>query len=400
MKLEGLRVVDLSQFLPGPHFTMMMADHGAEVIRVESRTGEPTRVIGARQANASVWFRNTHRGKKSVVLDLKRAEGVAAFLILAASADVVVEAFRPGVVDRLGIGYQAVRAIHPGIVYVSIAAFGQSGPLSQRPAHDLSIQAESGVLSLNCGSDGRPALPGVPAADMVSSLMAMNGVMMALLRRQQTGLGDYIDISMQDSLLSWLVNVVGPVFGEDRDLVLANERGFGGNAFYKLYECADGRFISLGGSEVKFAANLLTALGRPDLIELCRQPPGPAQAPVRAFLQETFAAQPLSHWEAFLQPLDVCWAPVRSLKEALHTAQVAERGMRQKVTQRGFGGGKVTQLGIPIRYQDEPGRINPEIPELGEHTHEVLGALGMASEDIALASGLAPGQILTPQAHG
>jgi len=151
---------------------------------------------------------------------------------------------------------------------------------------------------------------------------------------------------------------------------------------------------------VKFAANLLTALGRSDLIELCRQPPGPAQAPVRAFLQETFAAQPLSHWEAFLQPLDVCWAPVRSLKEALHTAQVAERGMRQEVTQRGFGGGKVTQLGIPIRYQDEPGRINPEIPELGEHTHEVLGALGMASEDIAMASGLAPGQILTPQAHG
>ena len=153
----------------------------------------------------------------------------------------------------------------------------------------------------------------------------------------------------------------------------------------------------------KLVANLLTALGRLELVELidlCRQPPGPAQAHVRASLQETFAAQPLPQWEAFLQPLDVCWAPVRSLKEALETVQVHERGMRQEVTQSGFGGGKVTQLGIPIRYQDEPGCINPEIPELGEHTHEVLGGLGMASEDIALASGLAPGQTLTAQAHG
>lgn len=400
MKLEGLRVIDLSQFLPGPHLTMMMADHGAEVIRIESAGGEPTRVIGARQANASVWFRNTHRGKKSVVLDLKRPEGVAAFLKLAASADVVVEAFRPGVVGRLGIGYEAVRAVNPGIVYVSIAAFGQSGPMSQRPAHDLSIQAESGVVSLGCGSDGRPALPGIPAADMVGSLMAMNGVMMALYRRQATGLGDYIDISMQDSLVSWLVNVVGPVFAEDRDLVLANERGFGGNAFYNIYECADGRFITLGGSEVKFAANLLTALGRPDLIDLCRHPPGPVQAPVRAFLRETFAQQPLAHWEAFLQPLDVCWAPVRSLKEALATEQVRARGMVQQAEQQGHGGGRITQLGIPIRYQQEPGRIDPEIPELGQHTHEVLGALGLDSRAIEAASGQPAGVRLQAKAHG
>lgn len=187
MKLHGIKVLDLSQFLPGPHFTMMMADHGAEVIRIEPPGGEPTRVIGARQGNASVWFRNTHRGKKSVVLDLKRPEGVAAFLRLAADADVVVEAFRPRVVDRLGIGYESVRAVNPGIVYVSIAAFGQTGPLAQRPAHDLSIQAESGLVSLNRGADGRPALPNLPAADMASSLMAMSGVLMALLRRASTG---------------------------------------------------------------------------------------------------------------------------------------------------------------------------------------------------------------------
>lgn len=388
MKLEGLRVLDLSQFLPGPHFTMMMADHGAEVIRIESPAGEPTRTIGARQGNASVWFRNTHRGKKSVVLDMKRPEGVAAFLKLAESADVIVEAFRPGVVDRLGIGYDAVSAINPRIVYVSIAAFGQTGPMAKRPAHDVSIQAESGVVSLNCGPDGHPALPGMPAADMASSLMAMNGVLMALLRRERTGRGDYIDISMQDSLVSWLVNVVGPVFGEDRELVLSEERGFGGNAFYNIYRCADGRFLTLGGSEVKFAANLLTALGRPDLIDLCKLPPGPGQAPVRAFLRETIAGQPLAHWEAFLAPLDVCWAPVRTLKEALAGEQLRARDMRQDFEQQGFGGGRVTHLGIPIRFRHEPGRIDPEIPQLGEHTREVLAAAGLGPEDAAQASGL------------
>jgi crotonobetainyl-CoA:carnitine CoA-transferase CaiB-like acyl-CoA transferase len=388
MKLDGVRVLDLSQFLPGPHFTMMMADHGADVIRIESPAGEPTREIGARQAGAAVWFRNTHRGKRSVVLDLKRAEGVAACLKLAATADVVVEAFRPGVVDRLGVGYDAVRAVHPGVVYVSIAAFGQTGPMAQRPAHDLSIQAETGIVSLNRAPDGQPALPGMPSADMAASLMAMNGVLMALLRRAQTGQGDYIDISMQDSLVSWLVNVVGPVFAEDRELVLSTERGFGGNAFYNLYRCADGRHMSLGGSEVKFAANLLNALGRPDLVDLCKLPPGAGQDPVKAFLRDTFAGQPLAHWEAFLQPLDVCWAPVRTLHEALASPQVQARGMRRQAEQQGFGGGSVTELGIPIRYRQEPGRIRTEIPRLGEHTFEVLRSVGLTTSQITQASGL------------
>lgn len=399
MKLEGVRVLDLSQFLPGPHFTMMMGDHGAEVIRIESPAGEPTRTIGARQGNASVWFRNTHRGKKSVVLDLKRPAGVQALLKLAETADVVVEAFRPGVVKRLGIGYDAVRQVNPRIVYVSIAAFGQTGPMAQRPAHDVSIQAESGVVSLNCGRDGQPALPGIPAADMASSLMAMNGVLMALLRRERTGVGDYIDISMQDSLVSWLVNVVGPVFGEDRDLVLDHERGFGGNAFYNIYTCADGRALTIGGSEVKFAANLLTALGRPDLIELCKLPPGPGQEPVREFLRETIRQQPLAYWEAYLAPIDVCWAPVRTLKEALSSEQLRARGMRLEFEQQGFGGGRVTELGIPIQFREEPGRVDPEIPALGQHTHDVLQAAGLTPEQATEASGLAPGEVGTPRGH-
>lgn len=382
MKLEGIKVLDLSQFLPGPHFTMMMADHGADVIRIEGPSGEPTRHIGAQQDGVSVWFRNTHRGKRSVMLDLKQPAAVAAFLRLAATADVVVEAFRPGVVDRLGIGYEQVKAVNPRIVYCSIAAFGQTGPYAGRPAHDVSIEAETGLLSFNLGADGEPVLPCLPAADMAGSLMAMNGVLMALLRRITTGEGDYIDISMQDSLASWLVNVVGPVFAQDRPFTPKDQRSFGGNAFYNVYRCADGRSITLGGAEIKFAANLLRALDRPDLIPLCELPPGPGQAPVREFLARTFAAQPLVHWEAFLADLDVCWAPVKDLHEALQSPQLAARGMRVEFKPGDDPAKRMTVLGIPIKFQAEPGAVVAQLPALGEHTEEVLAEAGLSTDEI------------------
>ena len=257
MKLEGIKVLDLSMFLPGPHLTMMMADHGAEVIRIEPPAGEPTRSLGASQNGMTVWFRNTHRSKQSVVLDLKQPAAVEAFMRLAATADVVVEAFRPGVVDRLGIGPKAVRAVNPRVVYCSISAFGQTGPLAQRPAHDLSIAAESGIVALNRGHDGEPGILGMPAVDMASSLMALSGILMALLRREKTGQGDTLDISMQDSIVSWTINNVSPVFAEGRELDTTTERTLGGTAFYNVYRCADGRSITLGGSELKFCENVL-----------------------------------------------------------------------------------------------------------------------------------------------
>jgi len=387
MKLEGIKVLDLSQFLPGPHFTMMMADHGADVIRIEAPSGEPTRHIGATQDGMSVWFRNTHRGKRSVVLDLKRPAALDAFMRLARTADVIVEAFRPGVVDRLGIGYEQVKAINPRIVYCSIAAFGQTGPYATRPAHDVSIEAESGLLSLNLGADGQPVLPCIPAADMAGSLMAMNGILMALLRRATTGQGDYIDISMQDSLVSWLVNVVGPVFSEDRPLVPQDERGFGGNAFYNIYRCADGRSITLGGAEIKFAQNLLTALGRPDLVALCALPPGPRQLPVKEFLAQTFAREPLAHWEKFLAGLDVCWAPVKDLHEALQSPQLAFRKMRVEFKPGPDPAARCTALGIPVKYANEPGKVVAAAPGLGEHTQQVLEEAGFSPAEIEAIRG-------------
>ena len=376
MKLEGVKVLDLSMFLPGPHLTMMMADHGAEVIRIEPPAGEPTRALGASQNGTTVWFANTHRHKQSVVLDLKQPAAVEAFMRLAASADVVVEAFRPGVVDRLGIGPSAVRAVNPRIVYCSISAFGQTGPLAQRPAHDLSIAAESGIVSLNRGNDGEPGILGMPAVDMAASLMALSGILMALLRREKTGQGDTLDISMQDSIVSWTINNVSPVFAEGRELDTTTERTLGGTAFYNVYRCADGRSITLGGSELKFCENVLNALGRPDLLALCKLPPGRGQDAVRDFLAQTFLTRPLAEWERFFADIDCCWAPVKGLAEAMRSDHLKAREMRIEVA------GGQTQLGLPIKFADEPGAIRPGAPALGEHSRSALAAVGYGAAEL------------------
>ena len=377
MKLQGIKVLDLSLYLPGPHLTMMMADHGADVIKIEPPQGEPVRHVGLLQHGHSVWFRNTHRNKRCVVLNLKVAEAREAFLTLARNADVIVEAFRPGVVDRLGVGYEAVRAVNPGIVYCSISAFGQTGPLAQRPAHDLAVQAEAGLLSVNLGADGQPAMPGVPAADMAASLMALSGILMALLRRHTTGLGDYLDIAMVDSLLAWTSNVMGPPFAEGRAAVVKDERSWGGAAFYGIYATACGAHLVLGGGEPKFVESLLGALGRPDLVAVALQPPGPAHEPVRAFLRAAFAARPLAAWAQFLAPLDIAWAPVRTLHEAIHSEHAAARDMRieQPAGQ--------PHLGLPIKFRDEPGALNGRLDSLGESTDAVLGEAGFDAPQIA-----------------
>lgn len=366
MKLEGIRVLDLSQFLPGPLLTQMMADHGAEVVKIEPPQGEPVRNVGYRAGGQSVWFRNTHRGKKSVLLDLKSAADHAAFLRLAAGADVVVEAFRPGVVDRLAIGYEAVRAVNPRIVYASISAFGQNGPEAGRPAHDIAIEAMAGIVSLNLGSDGKPTNPHMPVADMAGSFTALAGILMALIRREKTGEGDYIDVSMQDSTMAWLANVAGPIFAEDRAPVVKDERSFGGYALFRPYETADGRHLVLGGVEHKFAVNLLTALGRTDLIPAACGAPGPGQAPVRAFLEQTFRTRTRDEWEAWFVDKDVCFAPVLDLHEAFHRDHVAHRQMLLRDDDGNL------HIGTPVKFRNEPGRPNLVLPELGQHNGQFL----------------------------
>ena len=377
MKLEGLRVVDLSLLLPGPAMTQAMADHGAQVIKVEPPDGEPNRAIGLARDGVSVFFANTHRNKRSLCLNLKTAEGVEALLRLAERADVMVELFRPGVVDRLGVGYAAVAARNPRIVYASISAYGQSGPYRERPAHDLAVEAMSGVLSVNLGPDDRPAIPGLPAADMLAAGNALAGVLMALLRRATTGKGDHVDIALMDGLLAAMPNNYGPPMAERRQPIAKDERSWGGNALYGLYETGDGGFVALGGAELKFAANLLHALGRPDLIELCRLPPGPGQEPVRAFLAATFQQRSRAEWVAWMADKDIAFAPLNDLRAGLDDPQARARAM-VLVDERGW-----EHLGTPIKFADEPGRIGFALAARGEHSEEILRELGYGDRELA-----------------
>ena len=377
MKLTGIRVLDLSLFLPGPLMTQIMADHGAEVIKVEPfPDGEPNRAIGASRDSVSVFFANTHRGKKSLRLNLKAPEGQAIFFQLAERSDVIVEAFRPGVVRRLGVDYDRVAARAPHIVYASISAFGQYGPYVTRPAHDLATQALAGTLSVNLGPDGQPAMPGLASADMLSSTMTLSAVLMALLRRQETGIGDYVDVAMMDTLMAAMPNNFGPVFAEGRAPAAKEERSWGGNAMYGIYETKDRKHVVMGAAEMHFAVNVLEKFGRPDLIPLCEPPPGPNQDPVKAFLAETFKTRTRAEWVEWFHDVDSGFAPVQDLREAADDPQARARGMILE-DRHGW-----EHLGVPMKFSREPGTPDFALPSVGEHAEAILTELGYTVEAI------------------
>jgi len=364
MKLSGVKVLDLSAFLPGPHMTMMMADHGADVVMVEADNGlgEPTRAMGEKYPDGtSVWFTNIARGKKSYKVNLKDTQQHKDFLSLAAEADVFVEAFRPGVVKRLGVDYAAIKSINPGIIYCSISAFGQDTKYKDKPAHDLVVQAMAGTADLTRSMQGAPALTPMPSADMAASLHALAGILMALYRRETTGKGDFLDISMYDSLLSWVPNVTGAVFAQDRTPKRGEMRNFGGNAFVNIYATKDSGHIVLGGSEPKFVSNVLNYFGRVDLIDEMKKPVGQQDA-VIDFLTKTFLSKTQSQWEVIFKDLDCCWSTIRTLHEAL-----TEDGAPVIKSE-----GK-SHIKNPIRFASEPAQLSFDLPEFGQHTDDLKG---------------------------
>jgi crotonobetainyl-CoA:carnitine CoA-transferase CaiB-like acyl-CoA transferase len=383
--LEGIRVLDLSRLLPGGFCSLLLADFGAEVLKVED-TGlgdyirwSPPYYEGPEDSAKSALFLALNRNKRSIRLNLKHERGTEVLLKLVRDYDVVLESFRPGVLDRLGVGYERMREENPGIVYCAISGYGQDGPLRDRSGHDMNYLGLIGLLGLTGERDGPPIQSAGQIADLGGgALMAAFGIMAALRERDRSGEGQLVDVSMADGALSWLAMVAGRYFA---DGVVPQRGGLelaGSLICYRPYACSDG-YVTLGALEPKFWQAWCRGVGREDLIERQFESPGTdAHAEVeRIFLERTRA-----EWTEFAAHNDCCLEPVLDLDEALDSELVRAREMVVELDQPGAAE-PVKQLGVPVKLSRTPGGVHSPAPALGENTREVLEALGYSEEDAA-----------------
>ncbi len=384
--LSGLKVLDLSRLLPGGFCSLLLADLGAEVLKVED-TGmgdyvrwSPPYVEGAEESAKSALFLSLNRNKRSIRIDLKTEQGCEVLLKLARQHDVLLESFRPGVLDRLGVGWTRLKQENPALVYCAISGYGQDGPNRERAGHDMNYLALGGLLGLTGEPGGPPVQAAAQIADLGGgALMAAVGILAALRERERSGEGQLVDVSMFDGALSWLAMVAAQALTEGLKL----ERGLlplsGMFVCYRPYACADG-WVALGALEPKFWQAWCRGVAREDLIEQQFQPPGSA---AHREVEAIFAARRRAEWELFATQHDCCLEPVLELDEALDSELVRAREMVVEIAQPGATA-PVKLLGLPIKLSRTPGdpRRAPG-PALGEHTDEVLAAAGYDPEQIA-----------------
>jgi alpha-methylacyl-CoA racemase len=371
--LDGVRILDLSRLLPGPFCTLILADLGAEVIKIEDlESGDYIRTWAPLIDGQGAYFLALNPGKKSIAINLKAPAGREIFLKLAATASIVVESFRPGTVDRLGVGYAAVKAVNPRIVYCSISGFGQDGPDRDRSGHDLDFAARSGILGQSGWPEARPSIPPVQIADLSSALYAAAGILAYLREAERTGEGRYLDIGMLDSALSWMVMP----FAE----YAAGERGgrgrlplTGKHPCYNVYRTGDGGAVCLAALESKFWRAFCRAVGRDDLL--------PLQFSERpedfSLFEALFAGRTADEWAALLEGTDFCCEVVRSLGEVLDDTQIRHRGL---VIAPRPGAPAIVRVGHPLRDRNE--QDAGVCPRHGEHTADVLTILGISGPEM------------------
>lgn len=380
LPLSGIRVLDLSRLLPGPYCTMVLADFGAEVIKVEP-PGEGDYARWYPPLKAGMGYRHIilNRNKKSLTLNLKTEEARQIFYKLVETADVIVESFRPGVTARLGIDYDTIKQLNPQIVYCSITGFGQTGPYKMEAGHDLNYISLAGITSLTGQRKGMPYIPGVQIADIAGGgMMAATGILLALYGREQTGMGQYVDISMHDGAVAMLPSAASFYFGGGWVPRRGESRLTGGLPHYNIYETKDGRHVAVAALEKKFWANVCRAIGRPELVDDIDDKQ--KHEDLFKLLKDTFANKTLKEWMEVFEGADACVTPVKELDEVFSDPQVIERQMVIDMEDPELGSYK--QLGIPIKLSDTPGTIRSRAPALGEHNEEVLAEVGYSREDI------------------
>lgn len=326
--LSGIRVLDLSQYIPGPFATRQLADLGAEVVKIEPPQGDPMQGFGAPDADGiSVYYKLLNAGKTVVRLDLKAVAGQETFKHLIVKADVLMESFRPGTLDRLGFGTQRLQDINPRLIHCALSGFGQTGPYRLRAGHDLAYVALAGALAAQ-GTAERPVVADPPLADHAGAQQAVSAILAALLRRERIGKGAHLDVSLFESALSW--NYLELTASQRPQGATAREGGLinGGAAYYRIYRCRDGRFAALGALEAKFWQTFCEAAGRPDLASRHGDP-----LPQTSLIEETaalFAHRSLDEWEKLLADVDCCFESVLSPAEALEHPHLQARGLADK----------------------------------------------------------------------
>lgn len=383
MPLDGFRVIDLTRILSGPFCTMLLADMGAEVIKIEPPgRGDPVRGQGTLVDGASAYFAQFNRNKKSVTLDLYTVEGKAILAELVRGADVIVDNFRPGVMAKMGFGRDRLDALNPGIVSASVTGFGSTGPYAQRPAFDFITQAMSGLLSVN-GTPDQPLRSAPPISDLLAGLYAALGIVAALQARGRTGRGQHVETALFTATQSILAYLSAEYFatgrvpertGNDHPLV----------APYGLYACDDGE-IAIAPSNDTVLRKLLEALGVPELLDDPRYDTNPKRMArrdeLKAILESRLAGRPRAEWIDRLNAAGVPCGRLMDLDEVFHDPQTLAQEMVIEVPRPG-GGGTIRTTGYPVKFSETPCRTRGGVPELGEHTGDVLQALGLDRERI------------------
>jgi crotonobetainyl-CoA:carnitine CoA-transferase CaiB-like acyl-CoA transferase len=369
--------------LPGPFCTQILADYGAEIIKIEVKGGERGRWSQLRIGDQGARFFSVNRNKKSITLDLRRKEGKAIFKKLVADSDVIVDGFRPGIMDKLELPYEELKKVNDRIIYCAINAFGSTGPFSHAPAHDINILSLAGIAGLNGVKDGKLVLPAIQlAGNAAGSLYAVIAILMALTNRQKTGLGQFCDVSMMDGAISLLAYTLAEWSGNE----VMPKRGqgilTGGFAYFNIYETSDHKYVSLGASEAKFWQEFCQRIGKPEYIAIQWKLEMQEEmiAGIGAIIKEKSRAE----WIEIFDDTNICFTPVLELDEMCEHPQVIARDMIIKMSDFRDSGKDMILPGLPIKFSDTPGEVKLTFPEAGEHTVEILSNAGYTSEEIQL----------------
>jgi len=386
MPLEGLFVLDLSRVLAGPFCTMMLGDMGAEVIKVEHpQGGDDTRGWPPfYEGGESSYFQAVNRNKRSLTLDLKAEAGKAILRELVGGADVLVQNFRPGAVERLGFGWEDCRALNPRLIYASVSGYGQTGPKRDRPAYDILLQAEGGLMSITGPADGPGFKTGIAIADLTTALFSIQGILLALIARERTGRGQHVDVAIQDGQAALMSHMAGYFFATGAP------PGRLGNRHpaitpYRDFQCADGALIVAAANDSLWD-RFARAIGRDDLADDPRWKINADRVAARDALEDdierTLSKNTRAHWQEALAKAGVPCGPVRDIAELCADPQIAHREMVVEAEHAATG--LLRMMGIPVKLSDTPGAVRRPPPLLGEHTEEILaGLLGRTPEAIA-----------------